>query len=359
MKGKTTKFRVFNTGILSILFLFLGGTSLSQEVIEPSKVEWYSIEEADSLLKLQPRPLFIDVYTEWCGWCKHMMKTTFAHKGIAAYMNQNFINVRFDAETFDTITFQNKTYTNPGVGRKPKHDLVKFLLGGRYSFPTIVYMGRDRKFYPIPGYKKVAELESFLVYFAEDLYSSISLHDFDRYFKCTYKKNFEEKVMKAIPDSLRPDTTGKIKWRSLAEAEKLSKETGKLIFMSMYTNWCQSCRVADSTNYRSEVIADIINKNFIPVKLDAASTENLDFFGKTFKAGGKSNPHELTRAYMKQSFQMPAQLFINNMGQQITELHGFIPPSTLESILSYFGDKDFGKKKFEDYRKSFKNRVKY
>ncbi len=349
----------FITSTLLILFLLLGNISLSQEVIEPSDVKWYSIEEADSLLKIQSKPLFIDVYTEWCGWCKHMMKTTFAHKGIANYMNSNFINVRFDAETFDTLTFQNKTYTNPGVGSKPKHDLAKFLLSGRFSFPTIVYMGRDKKFYPIPGYKNVSEIEAFLVYFAEDLFTSVSLQDFDRYFKCAYKKNFEEKVMNAIPDSLRPDTTGNIKWYSIAEAEKLSKQTGKLIFLSTYTSWCQSCRVADSTNYRINIIADIINENFIPIKFDAASTESLSFFGKTFNAGAKFSPHELTRAYMKQSYQMPALLFINNKGQQLTELHGFIPPTVLESILSFFAEKAYTNKKYEDYRKSFKNKVKY
>lgn len=349
----------FVTSTFLILFLLFGNISLSQEIIEPSDVKWYSIEEADSLLKIQAKPLFIDVYTEWCGWCKHMMKTTFAHKGIANFMNMNFINVRFDAETLDTITFLNKTYTNPGVGRKPKHDLAKFLMNGRFSFPTIVYMGRDKKFYPIPGYKSVPEIEAFLVFFAENLYTSVSLNDFDRYFKCAYKKSFEKKVMNTIPDSLRPDTTGNIKWYSLAEAEKLSKETGKLIFINAYTNWCQSCRVADSTNYRINVIAEIINKNFIPVKFDAASTENLNFFGKTFKAGPKGAPHELTRAYLKQSFQMPTLLFINNKGQQITELHGFIPPAALESILSYFAEKAYANKKYEDYRKSFINKVKY
>ena len=349
----------FITSVLFLLFLLSGNISLSQEIIEPSDVKWYSIEEADSLLKIQAKPLFIDVYTEWCGWCKHMMKTTFANKGIANYMNRNFINVRFDAETFDTLSFQNKTYTNPGVGRQPKHDLAKFLLGGRYSFPTIVYMGRDKKFYPIPGYKKVPEIEAFLVYFAEDLFSSINLQDFDRYFKCTYKKSFEEKVMNAIPDSLCPDTSGIIKWYRLAEAEKLSKQSGKLIFVSTYTSWCQSCRVADSTNYRSKVIAELINDNFIPVKFNAASTESLSFFGKTYKGGTNTGPHQFTRAYIKQSFQMPTLLFINNTGQQITELHGFIPPASLEIILNYFADKANTNKKFEDYRKSFKNKIKY
>jgi len=353
MFQKTAKYSIL------IFLLTLSYITRSQEIIPPSEVQWYTIEQADSLLKIQKKPLFIDVYTEWCGWCKYMMKTTFANKGIASYMNQNFINVRFDAETFDTITFQNKTYTNPGIGSKPKHDLAKFLLNGQFSFPTIVYMGRDNKFYPIPGYQKVNEIEPFLVYFVEDLYTSVSLADFDRYFKSTYKKNFEEKAINAIPEALRPDTTGQIKWYSLPEAEKLSKENGKLILLSTYTNWCQSCKVADSVNYHSNVIADIINKSFIPVRFDAASQETINFFGKTFNPGPQFSPHELTRGYMRQSYQMPAILFINNQGQQITEVHGFIPPATLEIILSYFTDKAYTTTKFEDFRNSFKNKIKY
>lgn len=357
--AKTRRRKKRTISILFVLFLLSANDSFSQEIVEPSSVKWYTVEQADSLLKTQNKPLFIDVYTEWCGWCKHMMKTTFANNGIASYMNQNFINVRFDAETFDTLTFQNKTYTNPGVGSKPKHDLAKFLLNGRFSFPTIVYMGRDKKFYPIPGYKNVAEIQPFLIYFAENLYTSLSLQDFDRYFKYAYKKSFDKKTLNAIPDSLRPDTTGVIKWYSLVDAEKLSKQSSKLILISAYTSWCQSCRIADSTNYRGKEIAEIINENFIPVKFDAASAKSFVFFGKTYKAGAKYNPHGFTRAYMKQSYQMPTLLFINNKGQQITELHGFVPPRALESVLSYFAEKAYLDKKYQDFLKTFKNKIKY
>jgi thioredoxin-related protein len=102
-----------------------------------------------------------------------------------------------------------------------------------------------------------------------------------------------------------------------------------------------------------------LNEKFLPVKFNAAATENVTFFGQVYKTGGQFAPHELTRAYMKQSFQMPAQLFINNQGQQVTELHGFIPPATLESILSFFVSDDFGKKTFDEFRKEYVNKIKY
>ncbi len=331
----------------------------AQELIAPSEVIWYDINQVDSLLKQQARPLFIDVYTEWCGWCTHMMKTTFANKSIAGYMNSNYYNIRFDAETFDTLTFQGKTYTNPGGEGKPKHDLAKFLMNGRYSFPTIVYMGRNQQFFPVPGYQSIPQLEPFLVYFAEDLYANVSLEDFNRYFKSSYSKNFEKKELDAIPSNLRPDSTGSVKWYDYATAEKMSKESGKPILLSAYTTWCQSCRISDSVNYRSKIIADVINEKFIPVKLDAAGTQTVTFFGNTYKPGAQFAPHDIVKAYMKQSYQMPALVFVNSAGQQITEIHGFIPPAPFETILNFFASEAYKTQKYDDYRKTFVNKVKF
>ncbi len=354
------KFNMKHFRILFLVLIFLNPISkqiFSQEIIAPSDIKWYSIEEADSIFKVAPKPMFIDVYTEWCGWCKHMMKTTFANKGIASYINQNFIPVRFDAETFDTLTFMGKTYTNPGVGSKPKHDLAKYLLGGRFSFPTIVYIARNKQIYPIPGYQKTAELEPFLVYFAENLYGNISLQDFDRYFKCAYPKNYEKKTLDAIPPAKRTDTTGIVKWYSLAEAEQLSKTKHKLIYISFSTSWCHSCKVSDSVNFKSKVIADYLNEHYIPVKTDAASQETITFFGNTFKPNGKGQPHQIVQAYMKESYQMPTSLFVNTRGQRIAEIHGFIPPAVFEVLITYFATSAYTHQKFEDYKKTFENKI--
>lgn len=38
------------------------------------EVEWISFEEAEKRMQKQPRKVWIDIYTGWCGWCKVLDK---------------------------------------------------------------------------------------------------------------------------------------------------------------------------------------------------------------------------------------------------------------------------------------------
>jgi len=49
----------------------------------PQLIKWHTFAEALELNKKEPRKIVIDVYTDWCGWCKVMEKNTYNHKIIA------------------------------------------------------------------------------------------------------------------------------------------------------------------------------------------------------------------------------------------------------------------------------------
>ena len=160
---------------ITILFLIMSITLMSQ-----SKVNWMSMQEAIAQSEkdgAKAKKVFIDAYTDWCGWCKRMDNTTFSDSIVANFLNQNYYPVKFDAETNDTIVFRGQGYTNskPGEpksrGRGNAHWLAVALLDGQLSYPSYIIL--DEKMNRIAvykGYMEAYNVMSALTFFSSDMY---------------------------------------------------------------------------------------------------------------------------------------------------------------------------------------------
>lgn len=51
-------------------------------------------------------------------------------------------------------------------------------------------------------------------------------------------------------------------------AIKAAKEKNKYIFMDAYTNWCSWCKVMDKQTFTDNAVAEFMNQNFIPLKME-------------------------------------------------------------------------------------------
>jgi thioredoxin-related protein len=132
-------------------------------------INWMTWSEVENALEKEKKKVFVDVFTDWCGYCKKMDKTTFKDKGIVTYINENFYAVKFDAEQKETITLDGNKYKYIKSGKRGYNQLAADLLKGRLSYPTIVFLNDDLSLIqPIPGYMDAKKMEVIVTYFAEN-----------------------------------------------------------------------------------------------------------------------------------------------------------------------------------------------
>lgn len=161
---------------LYIIALLVFGTGLASAQDE---VKWYSIEEAIQLASQEPRVLVIDVYTDWCGWCKRMDKETFADPAVAEVLNKHFYPVKLDAEGKEDIVIGDKTFKFVDNGRRGYHEIAAVVTKGRLSYPTISYVDdQGRVLEAAPGYKTADQFKVYLAYYSDDAYKTQTFQDF-------------------------------------------------------------------------------------------------------------------------------------------------------------------------------------
>jgi thioredoxin-related protein len=113
--------------------------------------------------------IFIDAYTDWCGWCKVMDKNTFSQPTVAEMMNDNFVNYKIEME---------------------KEELGKMLAMkyGIRSFPSFIILNKKGELHAIlGGYSPPEE----------------------------WMKSLEETLNKETPERLAISNTLEVKWPSL------------------------------------------------------------------------------------------------------------------------------------------------
>lgn len=148
---------------------------------EKAKIKWMTMDQAFEAIKKEPKKIVIDVYTDWCGWCKVMDKNTFSDPKVIEFVNKKYYAVKLNAEQDGQIKIGDKTYNYP--------DLASELMQGHMSYPTIVYL--DEKFnmiQPIPGYQDAKAFHQVITFLGDNHYKKL---DFEKYKSDKYVKTYQ------------------------------------------------------------------------------------------------------------------------------------------------------------------------
>lgn len=161
-------------------------TSVKTEILDTKAegIKWVSIEEAEKLNKTAPKKIMIDLYTDWCSWCKVLDQKTYSDPKVYEYVNTNFYAVKLNAEQKESVVFQGKTYAlNPALGKVGVNQLAYDLgnSNGRIGYPTIVFL--DEKLVKLEtdaGYKEVPAMLSKLKFYGDNNYKTMNWQQYQQ-----------------------------------------------------------------------------------------------------------------------------------------------------------------------------------
>lgn len=161
------------------LFAALMLVTFSAKAQESSTIKWMTIEEALSASEKSPKKIIIDIYTDWCGWCKVMDRDTFGNADVASYINENYYAVKLNAEKQGSFTYKGNVYNLETTNGRSINTFVLAISNGNIGYPTTAYLDESQNVLTLlSGYQKPEKLLPILKYLKTDLFKSMSLEDF-------------------------------------------------------------------------------------------------------------------------------------------------------------------------------------
>ncbi len=135
----------------------------------PGAIPWKSFDEGATLASQTNKKILVDVYTDWCSWCKKMDSEVYTDDTVIRVLKEHFVAVKLNAESDKPVTFNGKKITESEFARQM----------GVTGYPTILFL--DEHAGPItalPGFSPAPDFAGVLRYVGQDIYKSVPYQDY-------------------------------------------------------------------------------------------------------------------------------------------------------------------------------------
>lgn len=147
------------------------------------KVQWLKWKEIEQLQAKNQKPLLIDIYTDWCVYCKKMDKKIYSNPKVVDYINQHYYPIKLNAEQNELIRYKGKNYQFSNFYKV--HEWVLYLTQGNVVYPTTVVIPINGDPYFLAGELDLQTMEKVLRFGAESTQNQ-SFENFMKDFKASW-----------------------------------------------------------------------------------------------------------------------------------------------------------------------------
>jgi len=110
---------------------------------DPKPVAWRAWDAGLREAGSSGRPVLVDVYTDWCGWCRRMERDVYARNDVREYLAKRFVTVKLNAESDLGAQYEGEATTARALANR-------FRVTG---YPTTIFLKADGEhLVNVPGY---------------------------------------------------------------------------------------------------------------------------------------------------------------------------------------------------------------
>jgi uncharacterized protein YyaL (SSP411 family) len=99
--------------IIALFVMAASAVSFNYKEEPMEELKWNTWNAGYPLIRSKDKIGLIDVYTDWCGWCKRMDKDTYAKKEIIDKINKDFVPIKFNPEAQGVYYIDSTAYSGP------------------------------------------------------------------------------------------------------------------------------------------------------------------------------------------------------------------------------------------------------
>jgi thioredoxin-related protein len=149
---------------LFFLLIFSSVITFSQDT------RWYPFNDGLETATKENKKILMDVYTDWCAWCKRMDKDVYAQNEVKVLLNKFFVLVKLNAESNNEAAYNEQTMTETMLAQELGVD----------GYPsTIFFLPNGEVITAVPGYVAPDKFLLILKYIGENHYVTMDWEEFE------------------------------------------------------------------------------------------------------------------------------------------------------------------------------------